>query len=101
MDGLAPAVRTRVESLEKLQECVDEVHKEFEEKLAKLRAEYDGKKAPFYKQRAEIVNKPSEGVPGFWRQVLKNNLQTGDEVYECDEEPLEYLTDIKATTQLG
>ena len=51
---LAAPVRTRVEGLEKLQENVDELTKEFDAKLAALREEYDKKKAPLFKQRYEV-----------------------------------------------
>lgn len=72
---LPPPVRTRVESLEKLQEDVDAVSKEFEEKLQALKDEYEKKKAPLFKQRFDIV-KPKEGeegVPSFWLTAIQNN----------------------------
>ena len=64
----------RVESLEGLQEKTDELQKEFDEKLRKLKEEYGAKKAPFYKQRSEIVagKDGKGGIPGFWLQAMQN-----------------------------
>ena len=94
-------VRTRVEGLEKGQEDVDKISKEFEEKLAKLKEEYDKKKAPLYKARYDVVNGKDGGVPDFWLKVLQNNMITSEEVQKHDEEALKALTDIKMSTQLG
>ena len=98
---LPKPVQRCVEKLEKLQESVDVLQREFDEKLRQLREEYDKKKSPFYKQRFEIVNGEGGGVPNFWLTCLQNNMITAEEVQPCDEEPLSYLTDIKASTQLG
>jgi nucleosome assembly protein 1-like 1 len=98
---LPKPVQRCVEKLEKLQTSVDVIQKEFDEKLRLLREEYDKKKAPFYKQRSDIVNASDGGVPGFWLGCLRNNMVTAEEIGPDDEEPLSYLSDIKSTTNLG
>ena len=55
-------MKARVERLEKLQEKIDELQKEFEAKLAELRAQYDKKYAPLFKSRHDVV---AEGIPDF------------------------------------
>jgi len=95
---LPPPVRTRVEQLEKLQEDVDGMVKEFEEKLAALREEYEKKKAPLFKQRCDVVK---EGVPNFWLQALQNNMITSEEVQKDDVPVLAHLMDIKYSTKLN
>ena len=101
MSELTPAVRERVEKLEALQEHVDTLQKEFDEKLQALRDEYEKKKAPHFKERFQIVSDPSAGIPSFWLQVLQNNMITSEEVQKADEGALEYLNDIKCSTSLG
>ena len=81
-------------------ESVDVIQKEFDEKLA-LPRRVDKKKAPFYKQRCDIVNAADGGVPKFWLGALQNNMITAEEIQPHDEEPLSYLTDIKASSKLG
>lgn len=100
--GELPAdVRTRVESLEQLQDSVDALSKEFLEKLDQLKEEYEKKKAPLYKQRYETVTSKDGGVPGFWLKCLENNMICADEIHEHDEPILKHLIDIKYSAQLG
>ena len=100
---LKPSVAKRVEQLETLQESVDELSSEFEAKLAKLREEYDKKKAPFFKQRSDVVNGKDggEAVPGFWMQALQNNMIVAEEIQKEDEPILAHLMDIKCSSSLG
>ena len=74
---LAPEVKARVERLEKLQEKTDELQKEFEAKLAELRAQYDKKYAPLFKSRHDVV---AEGIPDFWLRALQNNMMIAEEI---------------------
>eukprot|EP00966_Prymnesium_polylepis_P300515 6944699-Prymnesium_polylepis.1 len=97
-------VRERVEKLEKMQESVDELQAEFDKKLEELRNEFEGKKAPHYKSRAQIVigaNAEAPGVPDFWLQAFQNNMILAEEVQKADEDALKHLTDIKASTKLS
>ena len=100
---LPKAVAACVESLEGLQEKTDALQKEFDEKLQKLKEEYGAKKAPFYKQRSDIVGGKDgkEGIPGFWLQAMQNNMLTAEEIQQHDEEPLKALLDIKVSAKLG
>ena len=95
---LAPEVKARVERLEKLQEKTDELQKEFEAKLAELRAQYDKKYAPLFKSRHDVV---AEGIPDFWLRALQNNMMIAEEIQEHDIPILRHLEDIKASTSLG
>ena len=64
-----------------------------------LKTEYEMKKAPFFKQRAEIV--AGSAVPKFWLQALQNNVMVAEEITKADEGVLAYLEDIKCSTDLG
>lgn len=97
---LPPAIRKRVEGLEKLQESVDELHTEFNVKLQALREEYEKKKAPFFKQRHEVVTASDGGIPNFWLTVLQNNMIIAEEIQKADEDALSHLTDIKCARPL-
>ena len=90
---LAPAVRSKVEGLEKLQESVDELSKEFEAKLQALKDQYEKKKAPLFKQRFEVIK--DGGVPDFWLTALQNNMITAEEIQQADVPVLKSLIDIK------
>lgn len=97
---LPAATRREVEELEKLQEQSDEFQREFDEKLAALRQEYEKKKAPLYKKRSDIVN-GSPGVSGFWLTCLTNHMMLADEIQKVDEPVLSFLKDIKYSSSLG
>jgi hypothetical protein len=100
MADLPAATRGKVEKLEKLQVKSDEFQREFDEKLAALRQEYDKKKAPLYKERSEIVN-GSPGVSGFWLKCLTNHPVLAEEIFKADEPVLAHLKDIKSSSSLG
>jgi nucleosome assembly protein 1-like 1 len=101
LEELTEDQKLKVVDLNKIQDSLSKIQKDFDEEFAKLEKKYEDLKLPFFKQRGEIVNETKEdkfvGLPNFWYHVLKNSEVFADILSKRDEESLKYLTEIVCT----
>lgn len=81
-----------------------EIKKQYEQELHLLDKRYSSRYDVLYNERSSIVNahssgkfgeqKASQGIPGFWLQVMKNNSLIAEDITEKDEDALKHLTNV-------
>jgi len=105
-----PLTPFQTENLEKLKKIDDErldLYKHFEEEMNSLKAKYEKKYEPLYRQRHEsLLQKDASlseetqcgtpGVPNFWMKALGNHRQIADMIEPQDIPVLAHLEDITA-----
>lgn len=100
LEELSTEQKSKVDELNKIQDNLTKLQKEFDEEFKKLEAKYTDLKTPLFKSRTDLVNEQKEGqftgIPNFWYYVLKNSEVFADIMSKRDEEAVKCLTDIVA-----
>jgi len=119
LEDLPPVVQRRVKALKNLQKTHFDLEKKYRDEVEALELKYQKLYEPIFEKRASIVkgqheptdeearvegeeplkvekaDKEVKGIPNFWLQVMKNNVNIGDTITAADEEVLNTLQDIK------
>jgi len=119
---LPPILKKRVAALEKIQEELNKIEKEYLAEHSKLLTKYETIKEPLFKKRSEIIagayepkkgdlpvsfkepeekkerNEEIKGIPNFWLQVLDSSAAL-EHVNEKDRTAFKYLVDIRVLHQ--
>lgn len=123
---LSPAVERRVNALMNLHDKYIEVNKKYQEEVRALERKYAEQYKPLFDKRETIISgkyeptdeeakygdeeeqkkeektdkkgEEEKGIPSFWFQALQNNNTVAEFIKESDEEAMEFLTDIRAST---
>lgn len=79
------------EEIEKVNEDLAKISEEISKKQAAILKEYEPKKKPFFKKRAEIVS----NIPNFWADAMLRHKVLESLIEEEDKEVLKHLKEIE------
>eukprot|EP00744_Colponema_vietnamica_P000618 GILI01001078.1.p1 GENE.GILI01001078.1~~GILI01001078.1.p1 ORF type:complete len:265 (+),score=122.29 GILI01001078.1:45-797(+) len=95
---ISPEEQERLQALEPLQEKLEAADEEFNREAKKLRAKFEIKKAPIYKER----NDTFKTIEHFWKRAISNFPLLGmmlDENDEDEKKALDALTSLDVITE--
>jgi nucleosome assembly protein 1-like 1 len=106
VESLPESVQERLKKLNELQQKQDRADRMMEREIRAIELKFAEMKAPFYKERAEIIEGKTDqsepkGIPEFWLTALKNAPYFQEEITAQDEAILKHLKDIRCRDVLN
>ncbi|RKP11270.1 hypothetical protein BJ684DRAFT_22181, partial [Piptocephalis cylindrospora] len=80
-----------VEAINKVNEKLQTITSEFEDRILALQVEYEIKKKEAYEERQKAVSE----IPGFWGEVFSNHPFTGSLLTSAEAELLTGLREVR------
>jgi len=84
------AVELIYQELDQVQEQLDKLNEEEDQKVLAITKEYDGLRKPFYESRKQAIAK----IPDFWAGSFENHPVIGGVLTENDKQILSYLLEL-------
>ena len=87
---LDPKVEAAVDELKKMQDKIEKVEEQFDQKVLELQAEFDKKKRPIFVERNTVIAK----IPNFWYTAIVHHKAIEPLLLLEDEDIFAYCTSV-------